>query len=366
MKGAPRSLIIVRQGGESTTLPLEPGTYPIGRDEGNSIIIDHPSIAGRHCELSVFEDGGLLIRNLTTVNETSIDGVPAGVAGLAPGQRLRLGEIDCWVAGAEGVHASEDAPDPTLATAMRRPVASSLPPEAAPGSGTPADFWQAVPSVLTYPLRGDGWIPLLLLVGVSQVPLLLPVAFSFAGVGLSFLIGAYLIQLAKSIVLTTADDPEAPFPNPDVSFHADDLKEAFLTFLTLALICFGPATATQWIPGSPGWLGPVLAAAGCLYFPMALLGLLMTDQLGALSPTFVLPSIGRAPAAYAVVALSLAAIPLMGMLPQLLDATLENRGAVRLMVSTGTTAAGFYLLFAWLRLLALFYRHHRTTLGWGL
>ncbi|MBL9139537.1 MAG: FHA domain-containing protein [Verrucomicrobiales bacterium] len=366
MRAAQRSLLITRRNGETTRLALEPGTYPVGRDEGNAIIIDHPSIAGRHCELSVFEDGGLLIRNLATVEETSIDGIPAGVAGLAPGQRLRLGEFDCWVVGPEGIHETEDAPDPTTASLIRTARAPLPAPQPAEAPGTPSEFWQTIPGALGYPVRGDGWIPLLLLVGFSQVPLLLPVAFSFTGIGLSFLIGAYLIQLAKAIVLGTADDPAAPFPSPDVSLHADDLKEAFLTLLTLALVCFGPAMATQWIRGSPAWLSPTLAAAGCLYFPMALLGVMVTEHFGALSPTFVLPSISRAPTAYALLALSFAALLLMGKLLPIVEGAMGMGAGVRLALSTGGTAAGFYLLFAWLRLLGLFYRHHRVPLGWGL
>jgi hypothetical protein len=364
MTRAKRSLIISREGSEPTELNLEPGTYLVGREDGNSLIIDHPSVAPRHCELTIFEDGALLVRNLAMDAGTSIDGVPVGVAGLGPGQRLRLGEVDCWVAGLDAAMTDEDVP----LTGQRPAVGHADTPLSADApeipSSAPSGFWASLPGAFLFPIRGDGWIPLLMLLGVSQTSIFLPGPVQIIGLGVSLVVGAYLIQLAKAIVLATAEDPSAPFPNPEVSWDTADLRDAFATLIGLGLVCFGPAMVLQRIPTSPAWAGVVATALGCLYFPMALLAMIVTDHFTAISPTLVIPSILRAPSAYGVVVAALAFL--------LLGATWGNQASIpktpgigaRFVLSVVTSAMSLYLLMVWLRLLGLFYRHHRGKLAW--
>ncbi|MCC7375286.1 MAG: FHA domain-containing protein [Verrucomicrobiales bacterium] len=364
MSRTQRSLIIAREGSEPTELHLEPGVYLIGREEGNNLIIDHPSIAPRHCELTVFADGGLVVRPLTAECETSIDGIPIGVSGLGPGQRLRLGEVDCWVADAEVSKAGEDSP----ATGQRPSYPESEVGQAAIDQdattpSSPSDFWSSLSGALLYPVRGDGWIPLLFLVGVSNVTRFLPGAIRFIDLGIGLLVGAYLIQLAKTIVLTTGENPDAPFPNPDVSFHPDDLREAALSMIGLTMVCFGPAILLEWVPVAPAWMKFGFIALGCLYLPMALLAMIVTDHFGAVSPTMVIPSIFRAPFPYSIVAASLGVLLAASALVNSTSFKTSAVGGVGLALSVASSAIGFYLLITWLRMLGLFFHHHRNQLA---
>lgn len=368
-----RTLVIASPGSAPKALSLEPGTYPVGRDEGNSILIDHPSIAGRHCELTVYPEGGILVRSLSMGPDaghgqgTWIDDQQVGVEMLGPGQKLRLGEVECWSGDVGGPDVDEDVPcleaDERVSPGGGTSVAPEPPTAAEPEGGGTA-FWGALPGALTYPFRGDAWIPLLVIVALEHAHLLLPAPLRIAGLGLGILIGAYLLQLGRAILLTTHESPEAPLPNPEVSFDPDDLRAAFGTYFALVLVCFGPAIAAQWIPTIPAWVRPVALGLGCAYFPMALLGVAVGDRLGALSPTFVVPSILRVPVAYGATVLALGLILGLEISTGRLGADGHWPRGWALAWSVTFTAVSFYLLVVWLRVLGLFYHHHREQLAW--
>jgi FHA domain len=76
------------------------GITRVGRAEENDIVISHPSVSGRHCEIELGHDF-VVVRDLQSTNGTFIDGRPIQVARLEPGQRLKLGQVEALVERAQ-------------------------------------------------------------------------------------------------------------------------------------------------------------------------------------------------------------------------------------------------------------------------
>lgn len=73
--------------------PLAPGSYPIGRDPENLIIINHPEVSRKHAILS-YENDTFLIEDLGSLNGTYIDGEQiVGTQFIEPGAIVGFGGI---------------------------------------------------------------------------------------------------------------------------------------------------------------------------------------------------------------------------------------------------------------------------------
>ena len=87
-------LLICSAGLQGLKLELQPGTNLVGRNGSNHCPLQHPSISGGHCEITL-TDGLVFVRDLGSTNGTFIDWerVTASTE-LHPGQMLRIGEVD--------------------------------------------------------------------------------------------------------------------------------------------------------------------------------------------------------------------------------------------------------------------------------
>jgi hypothetical protein len=74
-------------------LELAPGCNQVGREGENQILLPHPSVSARHCEVWLMEDS-VLIRDLDSCNGTFVDGQRVTEAELLAGQTLRLGDVE--------------------------------------------------------------------------------------------------------------------------------------------------------------------------------------------------------------------------------------------------------------------------------
>jgi len=78
---------------------VAPGCNYVGREGENEILLPHPSVSRRHCEVWLTEEA-VLIRDLDSRNGTFIDGERVTEAQLLDGQILRVGDVELELSGA--------------------------------------------------------------------------------------------------------------------------------------------------------------------------------------------------------------------------------------------------------------------------
>ncbi|HMO27331.1 MAG TPA: FHA domain-containing protein, partial [Tepidisphaeraceae bacterium] len=72
------------------------GAITIGRDPGNAVVIDHPTVSRRHARIECHADEAHL-SDLGSRNGTRLNGrVVVHRQKLADGMRLRIGHVPCW------------------------------------------------------------------------------------------------------------------------------------------------------------------------------------------------------------------------------------------------------------------------------
>lgn len=72
---------------------LGPGCNVVGREGDPQILVPHPSVSRRHCEVWL-TDEAVLIRDLNSRNGTFVDGERITEAELLSGQTLRIGDVE--------------------------------------------------------------------------------------------------------------------------------------------------------------------------------------------------------------------------------------------------------------------------------
>jgi pSer/pThr/pTyr-binding forkhead associated (FHA) protein len=81
-------------------IDLKLGANRVGRHPDNDFSIDHSTISSVHCEF-VLQDSGVLLRDLESTNGTFVDNEKIREATLAPGQIVRLGDVELLVESIE-------------------------------------------------------------------------------------------------------------------------------------------------------------------------------------------------------------------------------------------------------------------------
>jgi Inner membrane component of T3SS, cytoplasmic domain len=90
------SLVIESAGFAGRVIELNLGANRFGRGPENEFQIEHPSVSDRHCDL-VLAHNGIIVRDWASAKGTFIDGDRIKEAKLAPGQVLRLGQVELRV-----------------------------------------------------------------------------------------------------------------------------------------------------------------------------------------------------------------------------------------------------------------------------
>jgi hypothetical protein len=133
-------------------------------------------------------------------------------------------------------------------------------------------------------------------------------------------------------------------------------------FTVIALVSFSPALLVYlWWEGDYMWAVWSLALLGCIYFPMAWLGVAIFDSLVALNPMFVVGSILRVHKEYAVAAGVFAAIIVLRWLEEALLTWILPVPVVPALLSD---LFAIVLLMVEARILGLLYRSQKPILGW--
>jgi hypothetical protein len=241
------------------------------------------------------------------------------------------------------------------------------------------NFFAEVPQAFKYPFIGDG---LMLLFGgtfffgfLDLANYISRHAFKYGLRAMmmrvtifTFIFGTgYLFAYLKKIIAATADgDPHMP-DWPEFSEWQADIVTPMFQFVVVSLFSFGPALLFQiwgeWAEWDYPWLLVVpTALLGCIYFPMAFLGVAMFDTLeAALKPTFVVGSMLRVPREY-----SLAAAIFIGIIGVrwLSEWVLGVLMKIPLVPALLADLIMIYLLMIEARILGLLFLSKRRTLGW--
>ena len=148
-------------------------------------------------------------------------------------------------------------------------------------------FGTAIRRALVYPFRGNGVI--ILICGTIFFGLLDLVPSFFFAIILWIISWGYLFAFMQRIVVTSAAGEEDPPEFPEVSDIVSDIVMPFLQLVvTLFISCIVPLIIWVKLGAFPGQFAMLLSM---IYFPMALLGVAMSDSFGALNPVFVLSSV---------------------------------------------------------------------------
>lgn len=252
------------------------------------------------------------------------------------------------------------------------PLTDLLPPPAAwtavrVGGAASDSFRRRLPGVFLYPFKKDG--PIVLLTGTLFFGLL-DLAQNFAGplsLILALFSGGYLAAYLQSILQSSAQGEDELPRWPEFSDWHQDILVPCLQMGVTILLCLGPGWALLGFAGAGGgtsgqtWAGWALLGAGALYLPMALLAVAMAETLTGLSPTVVLPAMGRIPGPYALTCGVLVAVFALN---ALVDLLLGNWLRIPVL-STGLQGfAGLYGLAVQARVLGVLYHGHRDRLQW--
>ncbi len=251
------------------------------------------------------------------------------------------------------------------------PVTTTAEQVTVPAAAGPRERMPSFASALVYPFRG--WGLMALGVGTFLVGLLafgLPFLYGYI---IKIFVYGYMCNYLFDVVLTTANDEDTPPGLPDSADWWEDILQPILLVVSTTVLCFAPSFIyfilylvrcwyEGWVPdpSEPMCLWGVvgLALVSSLYYPMALLAVVMHHARRAADPRLVIPSIVRVLGPYLAVCgfmvlTGLVQVGFRAMSPD--HSLLAHFTAVFLnlwaaMVST--------------RLLGLLYRGHKAKLGW--
>jgi hypothetical protein len=109
-------------------IQLKPGTNRVGRDEENDFILNHESVSGSHCEITV-SDAGIFLKDLGSTNGTFVNRAPVTEIQLQPGQHVQVAQVDMTFVADDAASALVSAPPKAIPNPV--PIPRRIPPPAA-------------------------------------------------------------------------------------------------------------------------------------------------------------------------------------------------------------------------------------------
>jgi hypothetical protein len=353
------------------TMELPPGDYRVGRAPDNGVQIEDDSISPHHCDWQVGE-GTLVVRDLGSANGTCIRGELVEQGEVAPGDRLRMGQVE--LVFEPSAHAAPVVRVTGAAASAAKAVGHPARPRGRMASGpprVPQSFWRALPGVVAYPVQGNGLAVLLSGMVFFRFMELLQQWVLLVGVLLAVISGGYLFAYLQSVIWSSAQGDATPPGWPEFGNVWDDIARPYLLGLTVLAVCAGPALLCLGLGGwsgtaaaAPGVgavvLGTILGVLGGLCFPMALLGVAVADGLSGLNPLVIVPAMVRVAGPYLTTcALLLGAVGIQHGFNLVLMAF-----PIPILSGLAGWFVTLYLLVASMRLLGLVYYTGRDRLRW--
>ncbi|PWU19471.1 MAG: hypothetical protein C5B50_06410 [Verrucomicrobia bacterium] len=258
-------------------------------------------------------------------------------------------------------------------------------------------FFELLPAAFGYPLRGTGFIMLvvgililaglrvgLIMVGIGGFFSVNAILILVAGVIVLIYAGGYLFSYLQSIIHSTAaGDREMPeLPGMNI---VDTILLPFGRFVGIGLVCFGPgiglliwanhdrAIGEGFVWSGPSILGIAAILIGGLYFPMAFLSVAILDSIAAANPMLVMPSIVKVPGQYFIATFMLGAVVALRITTTIFlffvfpkGWTTHSMGTLFAMIGAIVVVSltTFYFLLVAVHVLGLVYASKKKELGW--
>jgi pSer/pThr/pTyr-binding forkhead associated (FHA) protein len=397
--------LILHTSNGQEVFPLHSGRIRIGRSASCDVQLEDESVSHLHCELEV-EAGRVIVRDLASTNGTFVDGQQVHEKTIGTGERLQIGGVSFELAPSPRTtwtaeeHWREAAEHPGRCVSHPHAAAAwvcqechvclchacvkqvKLEPNRLVTLCTrcqgicerigldpkrltrPSGYGQGLLRALIYPF-GENCLPILLAAIVLEVvEALTPRQMGLAGSLISLVFGAYMLLYLREILLSSTEGEAHPPPLPILDREA--AREHVLEGMGIYLVCFGPWTLWRLLTGlgieAPRSIGACLLVVGAAYFPMALLAVVVCDDLSALNPVRIIVSIWRTAGRYLELCCFVAALTaplwlegnrMVGGTPQ---ASWEN-----LIVGV----AGMYVTIVCVRAIGWFYFCSKVQLGWS-
>jgi hypothetical protein len=213
----------------------------------------------------------------------------------------------------------------------------------------------------TYPLRGTGWI--MILIG-SVLSALLSLGAIAPGFGLAAWVAGfgYFTAFYFEIINSTVNGSDECPDWPDITDFMDDIALPVVRCIGVWLIAFLPLTLVlsrmnvedNLLTSPAVWAG---LAFGAFYFPMAILNVAVGNEMAGALPHRVLPDAIRAMPGYLLMAAMLAAVFVLSRVAAVYGSKVPFIG--------GLLSAGISLYFMMMqaRLGGLFYRRRLEAEG---
>ena len=227
------------------------------------------------------------------------------------------------------------------------------------------NFFTLLPTAFAYPFKKERKYVLIgaIVAYIIMITIRTYIPIWYGRGILTVLFFGYWYSYLQSIITTTGygDDSEPSLPEAS---YSDLVGPVFQMFATTAL-CFLPAVAMLiWQFFNPDaetgmWL-QVVVPLSCLYYPMALLAMAISDSVSGVNPIIVIPAIIKTPLHYLVACLLLGVVVgfyavgrfgLVLVLPKLAAMAISS-------------CVWLYFMMVMSRVLGLLYYYNRERLGW--
>ena len=219
---------------------------------------------------------------------------------------------------------------------------------------------QVLKDIVTYAWRGSGKYVLVTCVVLSVIAKLAGLAPAI-GWSAAWLLGGYFCAIYFQMIQSSAvGGREAP-EFPDTSNIFEDIIWPVLQIFVVALVSFSPLLGYLFWVDEEQAQSPVvfgLLGMGIVYFPMAMLAVVVLGYTGALSPHIVVPAIFRGGWLYWVGVLMLC---LLYFIKAIIGDVLAGSFIVGPVVMSVVSA---YVMMTNARILGVVYRERQEEFGW--
>ena len=214
--------------------------------------------------------------------------------------------------------------------------------------------------IVTYAYRGSGKYVLILCVVLSLVAKLAGIAPLFGPIA-SILISAYFCAIYFQMIQSSATGGKEAPEFPDTANLFEDIIWPMLQIFVVLLVSFGPLIGYMVWAGEDDFtpmIGYGLLAIGAIYFPMAMLAVVVLGYTGALSPHIVIPAIFRAGWLYWV---AVSMLCILYFVESQIESMLSGLFLIKFVI---LAVVGVYTLMTNARILGVIYRERQEELGW--
>lgn len=214
--------------------------------------------------------------------------------------------------------------------------------------------------ILTFAWRGSGKYVLISCVVLSVIADLASLA-PVIGLIASLLLSGYFCAVYYQLIQSSATGGKEAPDFPETSNIMEDILWPMLQIFAVALVSFGPCIGYMIWAGEESANPMVvygLLGLGVVYFPMAMLAVVILGYTGALMPHIVVPAIFRGGWIYWAGVVMLLALYFM-------KSTIDDMFSGKIIIGHLIMAViGSYTLMTNARILGIVYREREEELGW--